>query len=212
MENRPKRLQTLLILISAFLILTVLVVKGLADGIDLAISASIIRCANPALDRAFYFGRSVGNNSVIALLFSAALVYMYLKRSRKSAVLTLVIFMLLLGTGHGLKGVIKRERPPIAYYRGPEKGHVSRSFAYPSGHALKASFLFLVTAMLAAGSRLEQRARIAAKAVSYNMIILVGLSSIYLGAHWLSDVIGGCILGYVFFLVLGILEKVVDNP
>jgi undecaprenyl-diphosphatase len=65
------------------------------------------------------------------------------------------------------------------------------SLAYPSGHAANSMTAFLAVAMLAVPAAYRRPVVIAALTLSF----LVGLSRIYLGVHWPSDVIGGWALG-----------------
>jgi membrane-associated phospholipid phosphatase len=67
---------------------------------------------------------------------------------------------------------------------------------YPSGHVSNAVVLYGVIAMLAVGSR---RAVAAAAVV---ISIAIGLSTIYLDTHWLSDVLGGWLAGSLVLLML----------
>lgn len=83
--------------------------------------------------------------------------------------------------------------------------YIKKSYSYPSGHSSRTIFLFLVIGALAGRTRLSKKAKEAIRGVLYALIISVGLSSIYLGAHWLSDIIGASLLGYIFFLSLKIL-------
>jgi undecaprenyl-diphosphatase len=86
------------------------------------------------------------------------------------------------------KRVIERPRPPAQ----DALGTYTHS-AFPSGHATQCMAFFgmlLVLAFLAGRARLRLWA-IAAAAV----VLVVGASRIYLGAHWFTDVMGGYALG-----------------
>jgi membrane-associated phospholipid phosphatase len=67
---------------------------------------------------------------------------------------------------------------------------------YPSGHVSNAVVLYGVIAMLAVGYRWA----VAAAAVAISLAI--GLSTIYLDTHWLTDVLGGWLAGSLVLLVL----------
>jgi undecaprenyl-diphosphatase len=68
-------------------------------------------------------------------------------------------------------------------------------FAFPSAHVIYATVIYGALAFLLVtwSSRHGLRALILATAVI--IVALVGLSRMYLGAHWLTDVLGGMILG-----------------
>jgi membrane-associated phospholipid phosphatase len=67
---------------------------------------------------------------------------------------------------------------------------------YPSGHVSNAVVLYGVIAMLAVGYRWA----VAAAAVAISLAI--GLSTIYLDTHWLTDVLGGWLAGSLVLLML----------
>jgi membrane-associated phospholipid phosphatase len=68
------------------------------------------------------------------------------------------------------------------------------SLSYPSGHSSGIAALVAVTLILA-WPRLAGRARHVALAVGVALVLLVGLTRMLLGVHFLSDVVGGWALG-----------------
>lgn len=90
----------------------------------------------------------------------------------------------------GLKIAFGRPRPDLV----PHLDHVS-SASYPSGHATSAAVVYLLLAWLA-----PRRWRTAAWALAAAMILLNGFSRMMLGVHWMSDIVGGTLLGLGFAL------------
>jgi membrane-associated phospholipid phosphatase len=97
----------------------------------------------------------------------------------------------------GLKLVIDRPRPTPDLIRvfQDEPGN-----SFPSGHAFLAIVFWGLLAHLAF-TRLQRRSlRGLVLSVSAVMILWIGASRVYLGAHWPSDVLGGYILGALFLI------------
>ena len=67
--------------------------------------------------------------------------------------------------------------------------------AFPSGHATLAAATWCAVAVLAAAGTSRWSRKVLWWALATAVITAVGLSRLYLGAHWLTDVLGGWALG-----------------
>jgi undecaprenyl-diphosphatase len=83
-----------------------------------------------------------------------------------------------------LKAIVGRARPPSAV----AIGHFTGT-AFPSGHATLSAAVFGALAALVPGRR--RAAGLAAAGIA----LMVGVTRLYLGAHWLTDVLAGWALG-----------------
>jgi membrane-associated phospholipid phosphatase len=99
----------------------------------------------------------------------------------------------------GLKEYFGRIRPPFE-----EGGARYESLSFPSGHASGIATLVAVGLVLA-WPLLSSRARRWALAVGVALVALVGLTRMWLGVHYLSDVIGGWSFGVAWTLVTALL-------
>lgn len=95
-----------------------------------------------------------------------------------------------------LKLVLRRVRPDNAYVA----SMIFKTFSFPSGHAA-GSIVSFGLAALVIGSKWPEFL-ILAWVVAVVVSFLVGISRIYLGAHYASDVLGGWILGGVGLLLM----------
>jgi membrane-associated phospholipid phosphatase len=99
-----------------------------------------------------------------------------------------------------VKVLVRRPRPPAA----DALGDFSR-FAYPSGHATHAMSMYVMLAILVTCLTSRRHSGLTLRVlvpVTASLILLVGTSRIYLGAHWITDVVGGFGLGALWVVVL----------
>jgi membrane-associated phospholipid phosphatase len=104
----------------------------------------------------------------------------------------------------GLKLVVNRPRPTPDLVRvfQDEPGN-----SFPSGHAFLAIVFWGFLAYLAS-ARLQRRSlRMLVLSVSVVIIVCIGASRVYLGAHWPSDVMGGYVVGALFLMGLIWLDR-----
>ncbi len=98
-----------------------------------------------------------------------------------------------------VKVLVHRPRPPFDLLRGVPPA-ITASF--PSGHVVH-FVVFFGFLMYVAHATVEQRwVRLTIYAVGGALIVLVGISRVYLGAHWPSDVLGGYVVGCLWLLIL----------
>ncbi|WP_266203271.1 phosphatase PAP2 family protein [Pontibacter kalidii] len=148
------------------------------------------------LSRTLYAVTWLGGQQAVFVIGGLATAVLLLRRRW----LYIVAFWLAMG-GVGLsvrfgKKIISRERPAqdMAYY-------AVEHFSFPSGHSTTALVLFGMLAYF-----LYRHARVAWQrklvvVLSLLLIGLVGFSRIYLGVHFLSDVLAGFLLGGLWLLV-----------
>jgi undecaprenyl-diphosphatase len=69
------------------------------------------------------------------------------------------------------------------------------SYGFPSGHSVASSALFLTFALVAASRSPHPGARRLLVGAGITIAVLVAWSRVYLGVHYLTDVVGGLLLG-----------------
>ena len=140
---------------------------------------------------------------LVGLLTIAALVDWKNKKIRlRALVIPLLFGALVLGEIYG-KSVVHHPAPPFFMIKNPTtifpKYYINDQFSYPSGHTARAVFLGITLFALFAGpvagwmKRKKKMLILAGSVILYIAAVAVG--RIYLGHHWLSDIIGGGLLG-----------------
>lgn len=154
--------------------------------------------------------------AIVGLLTIIAIVDFKNKKIRlRGLLIPLALGILTLFEIYG-KTVVHHPSPPFFMVKNPTtifpKDYINEQFSYPSGHTARAIFMsviFFVLYLLHTTYYNENKFN---KKIKYGVlfllicyITLVATSRIYLGHHWLSDIIGGGFLGTsmsVFFLGL----------
>jgi membrane-associated phospholipid phosphatase len=92
-----------------------------------------------------------------------------------------------------LKQIFHRPRPVW-----DEPAFTARGFSFPSGHAMGSLIAYGMLAYLVVRGMDSHRGRVAIVSVAVVLVLLIGLSRMYLGVHYFSDVIGGYAAGAVW--------------
>jgi undecaprenyl-diphosphatase len=98
-----------------------------------------------------------------------------------------------------VKPAVGRARPPAALQvGGPDIGR-----AFPSGHATQSISFYAMLAVVLIIWYAPRHRRVFAVAAAL-IILVIGASRLYLGVHWLTDVLGGYALGLAWFAIVTI--------
>ncbi len=172
-------------------------VAGSTGTVDRTILQWMSERRTPSLNGLMVGVTTFGSRTFLATLIVLALVTLIVRRDRLEAIHLIVAA---LGTGALVwvtKGVVERTRPTEVQH----VVHVS-GFSYPSGHTLATATLYLTMALIASSHLRARAAKAALVAGVALLVVLVGVSRVYLGVHYPSDVLGGMSLGASWALVL----------
>jgi membrane-associated phospholipid phosphatase len=91
------------------------------------------------------------------------------------------------------KTVVRRSRPHV----GGSPAH-PHAWSYPSGHAVEVAALWVVLGIIVVVLTRSTRLRTFVWALAAVVIVAVGVSRVYLGVHWTTDVLAGWTVGTVW--------------
>lgn len=198
----------LILMALAFGVLTFLAKTKPYFSVDLVISSTIQSVAFPFFDPLMHFVSLLGDLPVAVLsVIAVSLLFLALSKRRDS-------FLILISTiavtvfSVFIKLLVDRPRPDknLVIQLVP----LEQSASFPSGHVLFFMGFYGLILFLAFTQLKNEFLRWLVVLVCLTFILLIGVSRIYLGMHWFSDVLGSYLLGTVWLYVLITLNKRFD--
>lgn len=144
------------------------------------------------------FVSAIGYFPYAEIIIGACVLALVVLRLRLEAIF-LVATALADALGALIKAVVNRHRPSPALVHVVQK---LNSPSFPSGHTLHYTVFYGFLAFVLITSFRASWWRNVLVAICFALIVLVGISRVYLGEHWLTDVLGGYLLGGLFLLPL----------
>ena len=165
--------------------------------VDQWVYQSMQSLRTPWGDRIMVFVTELGDGAVVAAVAVAVLGWLAWRRDWRGAAYwaSAVLFGQL--AAFVAKLSIQRPRPLPELYDGMS------TYAFPSGHSTMSMVVYGFLAVLVA-SRYPAARRWLTYALAALVIGTIAFSRLYLGAHWMSDVVGGLSLGLAWISLLGI--------
>ncbi len=176
-----------------FALLMAVVAHGEPLALDLAVHDLMLALRNPLADYPMAALASLGDWQVLLPAICAAMGYLLWRRRWMAAAHWLAALAFGLALTKLLGATVHVVRPPAA----------SSGFGFPSVAVTMATIAFGFFAVLIA-RELPGRTRVWPYLVSGVVVTVIGFARLYLGAHWLSDVVGGMLFGIFWLLLLGI--------
>lgn len=165
---------------------------GLLGWIDDEIGMEIIENRHPFLNTVMTWITHIGGVPASIVIVTGIAGYLYFKLKEKALA---IWYVLTVAIGAGalnqlFKYLFARERPSDIEQLIEQGG-----YSFPSGHSMGSMVLYGGLVFLFVQLGKGRTKKIAAAIVAAFIILLVGISRIYLGVHFPSDVIGGFSLG-----------------
>ncbi len=165
---------------------------NLINAIDSSIYNFLAQTMNPGLTGIMTFASFLGS-AITVIVLSLGFIFL-LKNKRNSKYITINLALVFL-LNRILKLIVARERPNVLRLVSEE------GYSFPSGHAMVSMGFYGFLIYLS-------YANIKSKKIKYPLIIflsililLIGISRIYVGVHYATAVIGGFVIGIMYLAV-----------
>ena len=179
-------------------------VEGDTQRFDETVRAYVHSFAAPGLTSVMQTASFLGSTLFLVIFGVIIVIALYLRKHRRGAILftittvgsSLLIFV--------LKHIFKRVRPEPFF-----NTILPTSDSFPSGHALGAFCFYGALAAILTARTDKVWLKILIWTAATAMILLVGISRIYLGVHFPSDVVAGYAVGLIWVMTIAVGDKLI---
>ena len=181
-----------LILLIGFIVLTILLLTNNISSFDDFIYKYFFQMRNKFFDIFFIFFTRLGDIIPVTII-TICLLMIFNKEDRYILGSSMIITLLI---NQGFKYIIQRPRPPL------EERLISQSgYSYPSGHSMMAMCLYGVLIYLINTKLKNKKLKIILTIILSIIILLIGVSRIYVRVHYPSDVLGAYLLTILILII-----------
>ena len=140
---------------------------------------------------------ALGGIAVLGLFALVVTGFLILQRKRLSALLLVLGLAGGVALSEGLKAVFGRERPPEDL-----QAVETLNASFPSGHSLLSAVFYLSIGVMLTRAFAQKRFKAYIIGVAVLLTLIVGLTRVYLAAHWATDVLAGWSVGAAWAMAL----------
>jgi undecaprenyl-diphosphatase len=149
---------------------------------------------------------SLGSIPILAMIALAVMGFLFINRKRHAAWMICLSVSIGMGMSSLLKWFFNRPRPDLVPH-----ATVVYTQSFPSGHAMLSAVVYLTLGALLARTQKNVCAKLYLLSLAAALTIAVGISRIYLGVHWPTDVLGGWAIGSAWALFCWLLMLWLQN-
>jgi undecaprenyl-diphosphatase len=183
-----------------FLILAGEIAEGETQAFDVRILQALRSPTDPSkpigppwLEGALLDLTALGGSAVLGLMIFAVVGFLLLQTRYYTALFVAITSISGELVGTVLKQAFNRPRPSIV----PHLRDVF-STSFPSGHAMQSAIVYLTLGAILMRVTESRLTKLYCLGMAMLLTLVVGVSRIYLGVHYPTDVIGGWIIGFVW--------------
>lgn len=188
--------------ITLFLLDLYFILSGCSKGIDSNVAIFFANHNNIVLTNIFKFISFICSPKFMILINLCLFIFIILKKKYKLFLINIASIASVV-INNIIKIIIKRERPNFLVLAS------ETSYSFPSGHSMISILFFGSIIYLVNKYNIKYKKTITILLSIF--IILVGSSRLYLGVHFLTDVIGGYLCGFVTLIIVIMIFERVDK-
>lgn len=175
------------------------------DNFDNRVTDYVTSFRTPGLNQFFQFVTDLGDVYAYLIATTIAAIFFFFKLRNKKFIFQLLGVLILSALANiALKKAFDRARPTI------EHMVVVETLSYPSGHAMSAMAFYGFLTYLVFQIKMNKFLRVFLAVLFSALIFFIGLSRVYLGVHFPSDVVGGFVAGLIWVAFCVILFNIID--
>lgn len=193
-----KKPVSMIVIICALILIVLGIIAGWgSEGVlfDNQLLAIIHSSSNPIILTFMKLISFLGSERFLFPAMGIVIIYFMYKRSFFISVLLLSSSLGSWLVNHLLKQIFQRSRP-FDYFLVDQGG-----LSYPSGHSMVSMSMAFTIAYLVVNSSRSSSKTNRPYVLASLYVGLMGLSRLYLGVHWPTDIIGGFAAGYIYFII-----------
>jgi len=128
----------------------------------------------------------LGERPVLLAVIAGAAAWLVFRRRWRTALILILTGLIASGLVEVVKNTIQRNRPMLS---SPDPAQ--ETYSFPSGHALGSTAVYVTLALLLGRQLSRRRDRFLVIGGGLLLAFVIGVTRLYLGVHYLSDVVAG---------------------
>lgn len=201
MKKINKKIFIPISLLLLFIINTILVISNKVTIIDKSIHDFVIKFSSEITSSTMKIFTFFGSTIFIVILSIILFIIFIILKQKDKAFKTAGVIIISTIINNIIKIIIRRPRPEYITV-------VENTFSYPSGHTMASTTLYGILLYLLLKSNLNKSYKIGFGIILGNLPLLVGISRIYLGAHFFTDVLGGYLLSGLILTIVYYIDEI----